>query len=635
MSPSGYRPIADYAAIGNLQSVALVAPDGSIDWCCLPDFDSPSYFAALLDARGGGRFRVRPAGAGEATVRYVDHTNVLESIFHTATGRLVLSDYMPIEGDIDGRPQEQPPPAIYRLLHAEGGPVEVDVEWSPRPDYARGELRMAPIRHGFEAAANGRRLVLQGLRDGEVEISEVDRRPVLRARLALAAGERRVLVTGLNEEVSEPSVEDAIELLRRTEETWRDWVHKGGRKERSWARPHEELVTRSELVLKVLCYGPTGAIVAAPTTSLPEWIGGVRNWDYRYAWIRDASLTVQALHAVGHREEAREFILWAERTAGQAESGDQQRVQPLYCINGETDAPEEILGHLAGYRDSPPVRIGNEAAKQVQLDVYGELLDGAYELVREGAELPDDVRRMLVEVADMAVEQIDQPDDSIWEVRNGPDQFTYTKLMLWVAFDRAVQLVEAGVLPERGRQRWERAREQVRRAGLERGFDRAGKAFVQRLDGQDLDASLLLIPLHELLPASDERVQSTINRIIDELTEHNLVYRYNADDGVGGDEGAFVLCSFWLVDALALSGRLDEAHAIYDSLVRRVNHVGLLAEQINPASGEFLGNFPQAFSHLGLLNSAIYLAHAEGREMPISAPVGTREHRRQAASARR
>jgi GH15 family glucan-1,4-alpha-glucosidase len=626
-----HRPISDYAAIGNLRSAALIAPDGSIDWCCLPDFDSPSFFAALLDTRVGGRFRVRAVGAPEGRSQYMDHTNVLETIFSTGDGRLVLTDFMPLEGDIDGTVERAPAPEIHRFLHAEGGALEVEVEWAPRPDYARGEVRLEAVRDGFEAVAAGHRLMLEGLRHEEAEVVDRDGGPLLRARFGLGSGERRVLVTGLREEPTrrEVSADASEHLLRETLATWREWVHKRGTRERSWARPYQELVTRSELCLKLLSYGPTGAIVAAPTTSLPEGIGGVRNWDYRYAWLRDAFMTVQAMHALGHKAEARTFIRWAERTAQQA-SHAPKMVQPVYTIRGETATPPEELDHLSGYRGSRPVQIGNQAFSQKQLDVYGDLLDGAYELAREGHELGPEIQRFLVELADEAGRKLHEPDDSVWEMERGDRHFTHSKLMMWVALDRAIQLAERFGLEGGDVEHWRTKREEARRLVLERGYSRERGAFTQTLDGEELDAALLLLPIHELLPIDDPRVVSTIQRIRDELAEHSLVYRYRADDGLPGEEGAFVLCSFWLVDALSLSGRLDEAHEVFDSLVRRASHVGLYSEQIDPRSGEFRGNFPQAFSHLGLINSALYLAHAEGRESPVEALVGTMEHRREA-----
>jgi GH15 family glucan-1,4-alpha-glucosidase len=631
---TAHRPIEDYAAIGNLHSVALIAPDGSIDWCCLPDFDSPSFFASLLDTARGGRFRIRPVGVPEGRSIYMDHTNVLETIFRTGSGRLVLTDFMPIAGDIDGLEEKPPPAEIHRLLHAEGGGVEVELEWAPRPDYARGEVRLSRIRHGFEAVAGGHRIVLEGLDPERAEIVERDGGPVLKARLRLGEGERTAVVTGLGDEFAgrQRDVETTQRLLHETLASWREWVHKEGTQERSWARPYQEIVTRSELCLKLLSYGPTGAIVAAPTTSLPEGIGGVRNWDYRYTWLRDAFMTVQAMHALGHKAEAVHFIRWARDAAAKGSQAPMM-IQPMYTVRGETEAPVVELDHLSGYRGSKPVQVGNHAVEQQQLDVYGDVLDAGYSLAREGHELERDLRQFLVEAADEACSKLHEVGDSVWEMERGDRHFTYSKLMVWVALDRAIQLAERfGLEGDVGH--WREVRAEARQLVLSRGYNSDRRAFTQTLDGEELDAAMLLLPIHELLPMEDPRVVNTIERIREELTDHNLVYRYHADDGLPGEEGAFVLCSFWLVDSLALSGRLDEAHEVFDSLVRRANHVGLYSEQIDPATGQFLGNFPQAFSHLGLLNSALYLAHAQGRDSPAKAPLGSPEHRREAAVAR-
>ncbi len=624
-----YRPISDYAAIGNLRTAALVAPDGSIDWACLPDFDGPSVFAALLDHDRGGRFRICLADGGQGEQRYVIHTNVVETIFQSASGRLVLSDFMPLRGDLNDAARSEAEPGIWRLLQAEGGQVEVDVEWSPRPDYARRDVEIERLGGGAVARAADFSYVLEGLRGEEVDGASIssagDGRPVLRARLRLDAGEWRAIVCAPRDEPREVDLDKARGWRSDTIDAWRRWLHKIGVAERAWARPYQDLVTRAELVLKLMCY-PTGAIVAAPTASLPEEIGGVRNWDYRYSWIRDAGLTVRALHAVGHEDEASAFILWAERMAAQT-SDAPKTVQIMYGVRGDTDLPEEELDHLEGYRASKPVRIGNEAAKQKQLDVYGELLDGAHQLLENDDDLPDDVLRFLGTVAESACQRLNETDEGIWEVRGGAQQFTYSKLMLWVCLDRAVCLAERGFL-QGDLEHWRERRDEARELTLEQGFSKQRNAFTQVLGGDDLDASLLLMPVMGIIEPDDPRMLGTIDAILEELTEHDLVYRYHADDGLEGGEGAFLLCTFWLVDALALAGRIDEADRIYEGMLRRANRVGLYSEQIDPTTGAFLGNFPQAFSHLGLINSAINLARARGRGEAGSPwkPPGSHDH---------
>ncbi|MBA4160140.1 MAG: glycoside hydrolase family 15 protein, partial [Gemmatimonadetes bacterium] len=355
---------------------------------------------------------------------------------------------------------------------------------------------------------------------------------------------------------------------------------------------------------------------------------GVRNWDYRYCWIRDASLTVQALIALGHETEALDFLLWSERVS-QAKAEEGWHLQIMYGLDGETELDEVELTHLEGYRGSRPVRIGNGAAKQRQLDTYGELLNSAYELVRRGVELDPTMRTFLRSLADGACADWNEPDYGIWEVRGGAEHFTYSKLLVWLALDRAVHLSDIiGADAEADVARWRDTRELVRTQILERGYDRETNSFVQSFGTRAPDAANLLIPLYELLPFDDPRVQGTIDRTLNELTENGLVYRYHADDGLPGPEGAFGLCTFWLVDALALSGRIDEAWHIFEGIAGRANHVGLLPEQFDAQSGGFLGNFPQAFTHIGLINSRIYLAHAEGKTIPGPPALGTPEHRR-------
>lgn len=624
MTDSDYLPIEDYAAIGNLRTAALVSRRGSIDWACLPHFDSPSVFGAILDARRGGHFRVGPPNGQRGEQRYVDETNVLETTFQTASGLLRVTDFMPLAGDIDGRGGSHAPPEIQRLVQAEGGSAEVDIEWAPRLDYGRRPTLISMMPDGLVASDGERTLYLRGLPDG-AEVHSTDHGPVARLRTRL--DERGLaLVSSWEGEPAHAGLAAAEEALQATVRAWRGWLRKDKRGDRhEWAGAWAPLIVRSELALKLMVFAETGGIVAAPTTSLPEWIGGMRNWDYRYTWIRDASLTTQALSAVGHTREAVDFLDWAEHVA-QAHEAQARRVQIMYGLHGETELDEHELEHLEGYRRSAPVRIGNGAAPQRQLDVYGELLDGAYELVRRDISLSADVRRFLATLADGACAAVGEKDAGIWEMRGPKRHFVHSKLMVWVGLDRALQLASRGVI-EGDVQRWRQSRDEVRQTILERGFNEERGAFTQSFESTDLDGSNLLIPLHDLLPVDDPRVQGTIDRTLDELTEEGLVYRYKVDDGLPGEEGAFVLCTFWLIDTLALSGRLDEAHELFDRLCRRANHVGLLSEQIDPADGAFLGNFPQAFSHIGLINSALYLAHAEGRRMPMPAPLGTREHR--------
>ncbi|MGH7504102.1 MAG: glycoside hydrolase family 15 protein, partial [Longimicrobiales bacterium] len=467
-------------------------------------------------------------------------------------------------------------------------------------------------------------VVLFGLRNGS--IGRDDFGPVVRATIELAAGDRLVLVSRHGEDGDAVDRTDSRRSLERTIAAWREWsdtcrdadrAHFGGR----W---HDQ-VCRSALALKLLTLPDTGAIAAAATTSLPEEIGGVRNWDYRFCWIRDAAFTAQALVSLGHRAEALDYLGFMSQVCGdQLASGHGPQI--LYGLHGETDVKERVLEHLEGYRGSRPVRIGNAAAEQMQHDVYGELLGAAYELARIGGEIPADVWSFLSDVTDRAAVAWRYPDAGIWEVRTAPRHHVYSKVMVWVALDRAIRMTERYGMPGNADE-WRDARRRVREAVLEEGYDREAGAFVQSFGAKHLDAANLLIPIVGFLPFDDPRVQSTIDRTLEQLTHNGLVYRYLTDDGLPGTEGAFLLTTFWLVDALALSGRMDEASDIFEATAKRANTLGLYAEEYDPRSGAFLGNFPQGFSHIGFINSALYLARVAGRKGTEPAPMGSREHR--------
>ncbi len=628
-----YLPIEDYGAIGNMRTVVLVGRDGSIDWGPLPDLDSPSVFAALLDHERGGRFRVRKRGARKGTQNYIRDTNVLETSFKAGEGRLVVTDCMPLSGDLDGIGNSVAQPAVHRLLYAEGSDVDVEVEWSPRFQYGHGSVQMMATEAGYLAWAGDDSLTLSGVSAEEGTLEEEGEAVTLHARFTMKAGERRALVTQWGSEPVASGVDGTQDVIDAAVDSWKAWVHKGqATGDRSWAAPHEELIVRSELVLKLLSRGDTGAIAAAATTSLPEEIGGVRNWDYRFSWIRDSALAAQALHALGHGAEGHAFMEWAERMARTHQEND-KAIQIVYGRHDDSDLKEEELPNLEGYRRSAPVRIGNGAVDQLQLDVFGELISVVYELVRIGDSVEDDILEFLPKLADEACLQWQEPDSGLWELRNGPFHFVYSKVMVWMGLDRAIALAEAGLI-KGDVETWRTNLENIREEVLRQGFDPELGAFRQSYERPVLDASNLLFPLLEFLPFDDPRVLANLDATIDGLTENGLVYRYIADDGIAGGEGSFGLCNFWLCDALAMSGRVEEARERYDNLASRANHLGLLSEEIDPKSGAFLGNFPQAFTHMGLINSALYLAYAEGRESPVPAPIGSQEHRdlRRAAS---
>lgn len=620
-----YQPIEAYGAIGDLRSVALIGLDGSVDWCCLPSLECASVFAAILDRERGGRFRVFPATGGSGRgpsgrQRYLDDSNVLETVMESGGGRLVVTDFMPIEGSIEGCGGSTAEHAIYRRLEAQGGAVEVEVEWAPRLDFGRTPTRIE--RHGddFVASRSDETLWLTGL-SGSIELGENRVGPVVRSRFTLEEGEARFLVTRWGD-FRATTTDEGEARLRRTLECWREWAHKDEATERAWAGEWSDAVIRSELALKLLAHADTGAIAAAATTSLPEEVGGVRNWDYRLTWIRDSALVAQALYALGHRPDAEAFIHWVERVAA-TEGEEEWGLKIAYGLHGQEDLEEKDLVNLEGYRRSSPVRIGNGAGVQLQLDVYGELLAAAEELVRLGGKLEPQVCRFLPHVADLACEAWQRPDYGIWEMRNGPFHLVHSKVMVWVALERALELAEAGVI-EGDTGAWRKSMNEVREEVLEKGFDPELGAFKQAYERSVLDATNVRMPLFEFLPVDDPRVQATIDATLEHLTRDDLVYRYTADDGVAGYEGAFGTCTFWLVDALALSGRIDEARAMFEGILARRNHVGLYSEEIDPDSGAFLGNFPQAYMHVSLINSTLYLAQAEGRELPIPSLLGAR-----------
>lgn len=619
-----YKPISDYAPIGNLRSVALVGLDGSIDWCCFPHLDRASVFGALLDAQRGGRFSVGLRAGSTESQSYFADTNILKTRMASDAGILNVVDWMPLAGNIHKCGESSAASEIYRLLECERGEVEVEVEWSPRFDYARALVDIEKSDGGWVATGGGERMSLGWLEEGEIRQAQAG--PELHARFTLRAGEQRLLVTRWGSSDTSCNLEHAAVTLQRTFEIWREWVHREGTVHSDvWAGEWLPLILRSSLLCKLLSHADTGAIAAAPTTSLPEAIGGSRNWDYRYTWIRDASQTAQALMALGHTAEAVEFLHWLERvSAGRSLLWEPQI---MYGVHGEAELHEEELSHLEGYRGSRPVRIGNGAADQFQLEVYGELLNMGYELIRRGEKLEPVIMNFLPRVAEYVHRSWERPDSGIWEVRGPARHFTYSKVMAWVAMDRAVHLVQNYEMQGEV-EKWSATRDRIRDVILEHGYDQELGAFVQAFGSKELDAANLRIPLVEFLPADDPRIQGTINRTLERLTENGLVYRYHSDDGLVGGEGTFCLCTFWLVDALALSGRVQEAQRIFDGLIRRANHVGLFSEEIDARTGEFLGNFPQAFTHIGLINSALYLAYALGRRIPHPFPIGTPEHRR-------
>ena len=616
---SPYPPISDYALIGDCHAAALVSRDGSVDWCCFHRFDARPVFARLLDWTHGGYFRIAPQAPYAVTRHYWPDTMVLETRFQLDHGSVVLVDCLPI------RPESAPEFAtavhpyhqLIRRLRCEAGEVPMRLEFSPRFDFGRTVPRLEARDRGLVVAYGGADalmlqsdipLALAGLADcaGEVVLRDGD--------------ETFLVLTYARPHELQAARLDPPEIRGRVEDTRRFWT--GWVSGCTYRGPFHDQVLRSAMVLKALSNAPTGAIVAAPTTSLPEWIGGGRNWDYRFTWLRDAAMNLYALHLVGRSSEAEAFMAWLKRTT----AGRVEDLQIVYGVGGERLLPEIELAGMDGYRGSRPVRIGNRAADQFQLDVYGFILDTAWLHHRHGGTIDPIFWEFLSAGVGAVAERWMLPDSGIWEVRGEPQHFTFSKLMAWVAVDRAIRLAQArgyrADLP-----RWKNLRGQIRRWIETEGVDPASGAFVQTPGSRHVDASLLLVPLVRFLRPDDPRVQSTLVRIERELTQDGLVYRYRTDDGLPGDEGAFLICSFWLVDNLAMTGHVGPAHDELTRLLSYGNDLGLFSEQINPQTGELLGNFPQAFSHAGLINAVRNLQHAgkllnHGTGWPLQPPAG-------------
>jgi len=592
-----YRKISDYGIIGNQRTVALVGLDGSIDWLCLPFMDSPSVFGSLLDDKKGGRFCICPAGEYDSTARYITDTNILVTSFRTRQGVLRLTDFMPMEEEHES--DDSAPAEIYRLLEVIEGEVEVEVLFEPRFDYARaGNVEISAIEGGLSACFGGETLSLVS----ERELGAAEGRSVVRwgiregqrvwSRLVYGDGSRPLLGA------------EADRLLTDTANYWKKWLAARETGRSFELGPYSAMMDRSELVLKLLNYAPTGAIAAAATTSLPEVIGGQRNWDYRYTWVRDASFTLQALFDLGHLRETEKYLGWMEGLMKKGSGVGGMKI--MYGLRGEEDLAEVELDHLDGYKGSRPVRIGNGAAGQVQLDIYGELLDASLKLSDYVGKINHDSWPFLRDVCDLVVRRWREPDAGIWEVRGGPYHFVYSKLMCWVALDRGITIARRyGFRADI--QTWEKTRKEIRSEILHRGWSRNKQAFRQHYDTEALDASVLLIPVMGFLPPDDPRVESTVEAVGRELGREGFIYRYVADDGLEGREGSFLLCTLWYIDALLLIGRLEEAEALLRKVEGVSNHLGLFSEEYDVEWQESLGNFPQALTHIGYINSVMHL----------------------------
>ncbi|MDJ0464247.1 glycoside hydrolase family 15 protein [Streptomyces sp. H27-C3] len=599
------RPIGDYALLSDCRSAALVATNGSVDWLCLPRFDSPSVFGRLLD-EDAGHWSIHPRGPSEVSRRYVEDTLVLETTFRTPTGTVVLLDALAMGNRERGHALGASSPGVLlRQVTCTAGSVTLDTSYAPRPEFGLVHPVMSGVRGGLTAYGGAHRLVLSASRPLEVSGSTA------RGEITLRAGERIgfALQSRSAWGDTEPVPWHAGQIRRRMNDTikgWRSWT----RSHRGYRGPWQEQVAHSGRVLQALTFTPTGAIIAAPTTSLPESIGADRNWDYRYTWVRDASFTLQALAtAACEKEKAAYFGFLARAAATQLERG--VGLQVIYGIGGERDLSERTLLHLSGWRGSVPVRAGNDAWRQRQLDVYGELLDAAHQTLPRHEWFDQPIRGFLLQAAQTAARRWSETDQGIWEVRGPGRHFLYSKLMCWVALDRAIALAPALGATAEQIASWQDTREQIRTAIESRGWNQDLGAFTQSFDSSELDASALMLPLVGFLPGDDPRVRSTVTAIATQLTDgRGQVRRYLSDDFTA-EEGSFLLCTFWLAHALALTGDVTRAREVFETALASANDVGLLAEEVSSTTGEALGNYPQAFSHIGLINAADAIHRAE------------------------
>jgi GH15 family glucan-1,4-alpha-glucosidase len=599
-------PIADHAFLSDRHSSALVTRSGSVDWLAFPRFDSPSVLGRLLGEHAG-HWQIKPTGEWQSSRRYVDRSLVLETRFTGAGGTLLLTDALALGPDNGGhRIGVGVPHLLVRRVECTQGSIEVEMDYCPRPEYGLVVPLLASVDGGVTARGGAEWLVLtspvslacdRGNAHGTVTLNEGQSLHLSLHRSTLTDVPARVWSQG-----------ELADVVDTTVAAWRSWsdLHQ------SYEGPWADLVHHSGRVLQGLSYQPSGAIVAAASTSLPD-VGGERNWDYRFSWVRDASFTMEALWVAACPDEADDFFAFMT-TAAASSVGPEDNLQIVFGIGGEHDLTERELPHLEGWRKSRPVRVGNGAWTQRQLDVYGELLGSAHRLADQLENIDEDTRRFLVACADAAANGWTQKDQGIWEVRGEPRDFLYSKVMCWVALDRAISLADR--IGARSRvDDWKRAREQIFDVVVRDGWSEPVGAFTQYVGSNILDAANLMMPIVGFLPADDPRILATIDAIEADLTdERGLVYRYRGAedaDGLAGEEGSFLLCTFWLAQALALSGQVERATAVFERALQFVNDVGLLAEEVDEASGELLGNFPQAFSHVGLINAAWAISRAQ------------------------
>lgn len=619
--------IRDHGAIGDGHSVALVARDGTLDWLCWPRFDSPAVFASLLDEQGrGGHWFVGPTSAGEVERSYLEGTNVLVTRHHTPDGVLVVTDFMSAASEEEHARLLLPEYEVCRVVACEEGQLEADVRWAPRPDFGRAEVRIrdrGPL--GFRVQHRNRLFTLRStaplelVDDGRAVAGRVRVRPGAPVYLSMSHdADAPAVLPRLS-----PHVRDSLE---RTARWWRGWSGRG-----QYEGPFREAADRSVLALKLMVYAPSGAVVAAATTSLPEKPGGSLNWDYRFSWVRDASFTVRALLELGHVAEAGAFVSWLLHTTRLT----RPELRTLYDVYGRNPSEETEVQGLTGYGGASPVRVGNAASSQKQLDSYGEVIDAAARFARHSGELDPDAAKMLRGLGRYITEHWTEPDQGIWEPRGDPEHHVHSKMMCWTGLDRLLDLHDRGLLPKAPVERWERVRSEIRRDVEEKGWSEELQSYTAVYGGDSLDASLLLMGWYGFHPADHPRMEKTWQRIRERLgVGDHLLYRYDRSPEVG--EGAFGICGAWAAEhVLQSGGDVEEGRAWIESMLRHASDVGLLSEEVDPDGGAALGNFPQAFSHVGLVNAIMTLHQREtqgrgdGRaKTSVQPPAGDRKEAR-------
>ncbi|MBJ6723938.1 glycoside hydrolase family 15 protein [Geomesophilobacter sediminis] len=593
-----FSNLEDYGVIGNQETCAVIGRNGSVDWLPLPYLDSPSVFAGILDPDRGGTFGIAPALKFQSVQRYLQNSNVLVTDFTTAMGEASLTDFMPpLEAGLEHR-------MLLRKIHGKRRDSTFRVTFHPRFDYGRTEGKVR--REGAALVAHSGRITVK-IFGGELDIKD----GAAAGKLTLHEHETAWVVLVWGEGGNAPEPRECERLLKRTVRFWQSWSEGHQRSESVHHELCVDLAVRSGLALRLLVNPGTGGIAAAGTLGLPESIGGIRNWDYRFAWIRDASFTAQALFHLGYAADAAKYRHWVLEILRRVEN--LEGLQPFYPLHAEAQTEEGLLDGLSGYRFSAPVRVGNKASRQTQLDIYGELVNTVFETWRFGGDVEPQVWKMVQRICEFVLQNWDKKDRGIWEMRTDPRHYVHSKLMCWVALDRASRLATQRELKGPVAE-WRAGADKIKQAILDKGFSKRLNSFVQAFGGEDLDATALLVPIHRLLPPDDPRVHSSIDAVMEGLSAGNgLLYRYRADDGLAGKEGAFILCSFWLVSALSVCRRTEEAERVFTEMLQHVSPLGLMSEEVDPRNGRLIGNFPQALSHIGLINAALHLGIAKGR----------------------